>query len=276
MMGVFGLLACYQLKVSTPLGWFCWQHQRWLFHSWWLQVSHFMAFPHLLASLGRNDFASTSFLTLVRSSLLSHPFCPNLPPESPGFISIHICVELIWGLDHCTPSFLPRPLPHYSSTCEIKLPRVEGGGDSLTGWERRGPMQDGAAEGSPSRALALVCLSGSCQLQLASWYIIQVSFCSAFSALAPSFLSASSPALTSALYRPYSNWFLLCLLLLISKLSIWSFILSFCALSDHLLKLNAPRKLKVRRQHPLSRRPSEKQFFLWKKKSLSPTGRPVS
>lgn len=140
MMGLFGLLAYYQLKVSTPFGWLCLQHQQWVFHSWSLQVSHCMAFPHLLqsffTSLAHNDFASTSFLTLVHSSLLSHPFCPNLPLESPGSISIHICVELIWGLDHCTPSFLPRPLPHYSSTCEIKLPHVEGGGDSLTGWER--------------------------------------------------------------------------------------------------------------------------------------------
>lgn len=273
MMGLFGLLAYYQLKVFTPLGWLCLQHQRWLFHSWSLQVSHCMAFLHLLqsffTSLGRNDFASTSFLTLVHSSLLSHPFCPNLPLESPGSISIHICVELIWGLDHCTPSFLPRPLPHYSSTCEIKLPHVEGGGDNVTGWERRGQMQDGAAEGSHSQVLATVCLSGSCQLQLASWYITQVSFCCAFSALPPSSLSASSPALTSALYRPYSNWFLLCLLLLISKLSIWSFILSFCTLSDHPLKLNAPRKLKVRRQHPLSRHPSEKQFFMEEEISFS-------
>lgn len=122
-------------------------------------------FPHLLqsffTSLAHNDFASTSFLTLVHSTLLSHPFCPNLPLESPGSISIHICVELIWGLEHCTPSFLPRPLPHYSSTCEMKLPHVEGGGDSLTGWERatagwssRGLTQPGSTDSVFERKLS--------------------------------------------------------------------------------------------------------------------------
>lgn len=82
------------------------------------------------------------------------------------------------------------------------------------GWE------DGAAAGSHNQVLVTVRLSGSCQLQLASWYIIQVPLCTAISALPPSSLS------TSTLHHLYSNQFLLCLLLLISKLSIWSFFLS--------------------------------------------------
>lgn len=121
-------------KVSTPYGWLCWfrsrppachgmhksqQDQQWLFHAWRLQVSHGIAFQHSLQSfsgffpsLSHNDFTSMSFFTSVRSSLLPHPFYPNLPLESSVSISIHVCVELIWGLDHCTPSFLLRPLPH--------------------------------------------------------------------------------------------------------------------------------------------------------------------
>lgn len=170
MMGLFGLIAYCQFKVSTPYGRLCLfktrapachginnksqQHQQWLLHGWRLQVSRCMAFQHLLqsfsgffTSLPHNDFASTSFLTLVHSGLPSHPFCPNLTLESPESISIHICVELIWGLDHCTPSFLPRPLPHYSSPCEIKLPCVEGGGDSQTGSERgKAGWEDGRME----------------------------------------------------------------------------------------------------------------------------------
>lgn len=150
--------------------------------------------PHALPSpvslhLSPNDcLPPPSFLIFIHSRLLAHPFCPNLTLESSVSISIRRCVELIWGLDRCTPSFLPHPLPHYSSMREIKLPRVEGGGDGQTGSEGR--KEAGAAH---KQVLVTACLSGSCQLQLARRYIIQVSLCSAIFALPPSSLSPSSP-----------------------------------------------------------------------------------
>lgn len=159
-------------------------------HQQWLQVSHCMAFWHLLqsfsgffTSLSYHDFTSMSFLTLVHSSLLAHPFCPNLPLESPVSISIHICVELIWGLDHCTPSFLPRPLPHYSSTCEIKLPRVEGGGDSQTGSEGKGRMGGWSSRGltQPGFTYSMVTRKLSAAIGLMihhPGFLMQCHFCS--------------------------------------------------------------------------------------------------
>lgn len=74
---------------------------------------------------------------------------------------------------------------------EIKLPRVEGGGDGQTGSEGgKAGWEDGAAH---NRVLVTVCLSGSCQLQLASRYIMEASLCNAIFALPPSSLSPASP-----------------------------------------------------------------------------------
>lgn len=118
-------------------------------------------------------------------------------------------MELIWGLDHCTPSFLPHPLPHYSSMREIKLPRVEGGGDGQTGSEGR--KEAGAAH---NQVLVTVCLSGSCQLPLAWRCIIQVSLCRAISALPlplclprplPPYLRSPSSLFTWISFMPASS-----------------------------------------------------------------------
>lgn len=222
-------------------------------------MSFYICFILSPVALPQNDFIPPTFLTCIHSSPLSHPFCPNLPVVPPVSISIHICVELVWGLDHSTPSFLPHPLPHYSSMCEIKLPHAEGG-DSQTGSERgKEGWEDGAAEGSHNQVLVTVFLSGSCQLQLASWYIIQLSLCSAIFALPPcsSLVSSSSPPLFMVFI--HICFFYACFFWSPNSFSIWSFILSLCTLI--ILWSCTLRALKGRRQHPLSEHPSEKHFM---------------
>lgn len=261
-MGLFGLLAYYQFKVDRTT-----RACRGIY-GWRLQVSHCMAFWHLFqsfsgffTSLSYHDFTSMSFLTLVHSSLLSHPFCSNLPLESPVSISIHICVELIWGLDHCTPSFLPRPLPHYSSTWEIKLPHVEGGGDSQTGSEGKGRMGGWSSRGltQPGFSYSMVTRKLSAAIGLMihhPGFLMQCHFCSSLSLF------------TSTLHHLYSNHFFFYACFFWSPNSACD--LSFFLHSDRPLTLRAPRVLKVRTQYPLSKHPSEKHFFM-QEKSLSPT-----